>query len=131
MARLKKHYDTQLKDQLMQKLGLKNKFEVLEDRAFYTDSVYFEIVNDLVEIDLKLQNLSTTIRNYFKEKNIRINNLKLSNQKISFSVDEQFKQTILDVFNDENSDLNLCGMYPNTLRCERSDMSYFPTSQSL
>ena len=28
MARLKKHYDTQLKDQLMQKLGLKNKFEV-------------------------------------------------------------------------------------------------------
>jgi len=57
-------------------------------------------------IEQKLQNLSTTIRNYFKEKNIRINNLKLSNQKISFSVDEQFKQTILDVFNDENSDLN-------------------------
>ncbi|MFL2895288.1 MAG: protein translocase subunit SecD [Candidatus Pelagibacter sp.] len=57
-------------------------------------------------IEQKLQNLSTTIRNYFKEKNIRINNLKLLNQKLSFSVDEQFKETILDVFNDENSDLN-------------------------
>ena len=37
---------------------MKNKFEVLEDRAFYTDSVYFEIVNDLVKIDSKIQNLS-------------------------------------------------------------------------
>ena len=64
-----------------------------------------EIDNSPV-IEQKLQNLSTTIRNYFKEKNIRINNLKLSNQKLSFSVDEQFKQTILDVFNDKNSDLN-------------------------
>ncbi len=57
-------------------------------------------------IEQKLQNLSVNIRNYFKEKNIRINNLKLSNQKLSFSVEEQFKQIILDVFNDENSDLN-------------------------
>ena len=32
-------------------IKMKNKFEVLEDRAFYTDSVYFEIVNDLVKID--------------------------------------------------------------------------------
>ena len=39
-------------------IKMKNKFEVLEDRAFYTDSVYFEIVNDLVKIDSKIQNLS-------------------------------------------------------------------------
>ena len=57
-------------------------------------------------IEQKLQNLTITIRNYFKEKNIRINNTKLSNQKILFSVDEQFKQQILDVFTDEESDLN-------------------------
>ena len=57
-------------------------------------------------IEQKLQNLTITIRNYFKEKNIRIKNLKLINQKISFSVDEQFNQIILDVFNDEESDLN-------------------------
>ena len=38
---------------------MKNKFEVLEDRAFYTDSVYFEIVNDLVQIDSKIQILSS------------------------------------------------------------------------
>jgi len=57
-------------------------------------------------IEQKLQNLTITIRNYFKEKNIRINNAKLSDQKISFSVDEKFKQQILDVFTDEESDLN-------------------------
>ena len=57
-------------------------------------------------IEQKLQNLTITIRNYFKEKNIRINNAKLSDQKISFSADEKFKQQILDVFTDEESDLN-------------------------
>ncbi len=64
-----------------------------------------EIDNSPV-IEQKLQNLSITIRNYFKEKNIRINNIKLINQTLSFSVDEQFKKNILDVFQDEESDLN-------------------------
>ena len=54
----------------------------------------------------KIQNLSITIRNYFKDKNIRIKNLKILGQKLSFSVDENFKQTILDTFNDEESELN-------------------------
>ena len=57
-------------------------------------------------IEQKLQNLTITIRNYFKEKNIRINNLKLKDQKLFFSVEDQFKQTILDVFNDVESDFN-------------------------
>ena len=39
-------------------------------------------------IEQKLQNLSITIRNYFKEKNIRIRNIKLSDQKLSFSVND-------------------------------------------
>ena len=66
----------------------------------------------LLEIDnnpvteQKIQNLSITIRNYFKDKNIRIKNLKILGQKLSFSVDENFKQTILDTFNDEESELN-------------------------
>ncbi len=64
-----------------------------------------EIDNSPV-IEQKLQNLTITIRNYFKEKNIRINNVKLEDQKLKFSVKEQFKQKILDVFTDENSDLN-------------------------
>jgi protein-export membrane protein SecD len=64
-----------------------------------------EIDNSPV-IEQKLQNLSITIRNYFKEKNIRIKNTKLLDQKLSFSVDDQFKQTILDVFTDEDSELN-------------------------
>ncbi len=64
-----------------------------------------EIDNNPV-IEQKIQNLSITIRNYFKNKNIRIKNLKILGQKLSFSVDENFKQTILDTFNDEESELN-------------------------
>jgi protein-export membrane protein SecD len=64
-----------------------------------------EIDNSPV-IEQKLQNLTITIRNYFKEKNIRINNIKIVKQEILFAVDDEFKQTILDVFKDEESDLN-------------------------
>tara|TARA_B100001057_G_scaffold129622_1_gene128678 strand:- start:678 stop:2231 length:1554 start_codon:yes stop_codon:yes gene_type:complete len=64
-----------------------------------------EIDNSPV-IDQKLQNLTITIRNYFKEKNIRLNNLKLQNQKLSFSVDEEFKEIILETFKDEDSEIN-------------------------
>ncbi len=42
-----------------------------------------EIDNEPV-IEQKLQNLTTTIRNYFKEKNIKINNIKIDNQNIFF-----------------------------------------------
>ena len=57
-------------------------------------------------IEQKLQNLSITIRNYFKEKNIKISNLKLSNQKLTFFVDDEFKETVLDEFNSEESIIN-------------------------
>ena len=64
-----------------------------------------EIDNNPV-IEQKLQNLTLTLKNHFKEKNIRIKNLKLFNQNLSFSVDDNFKQTVLDEFNDENSNIN-------------------------
>ncbi|MDC3036055.1 protein translocase subunit SecD [Candidatus Pelagibacter sp.] len=64
-----------------------------------------EIDNSPV-IEQKIQNLSITIRNYFKDKNIRIKNLKILGQKLSFSVDENFKQIVLETFNDEESELN-------------------------
>ena len=64
-----------------------------------------EIDNDPV-IEQKLQNLTVTIRNFFKEKNIRITNFKLSNQTLSFTSDENSKQTILDEFASEESELN-------------------------
>ena len=63
-------------------------------------------IDNLPVIEQKLQNLSITIRNYFKEKNIRIKNVKSLDQKITFSADEEFKKTILEVFTDEESDLN-------------------------
>ena len=57
-------------------------------------------------IEQKLQNLTITIRNYFKDKNIRINNFNLKDQRLSFSVDNQFKQSVLEVFTDKESNLN-------------------------
>ena len=57
-------------------------------------------------IEQKIQNFTIIIKNYFKEKNIRINNIKLINQKISFSVDKKFKQTVLNQFTNEDSNIN-------------------------
>ena len=42
-------------------------------------------------IEQKLQNLTTRIRNYFKEKDIKINNIKIENQNIYFNVSEKNK----------------------------------------
>ena len=64
-----------------------------------------EIDNSPV-IEQKLQNLSITIRNYFKEQNIRIKSLKYLDQTISFSVDAQFKDKVLEEFNSEESNIN-------------------------
>tara|TARA_Y100001935_G_scaffold253209_1_gene258838 strand:- start:462 stop:2015 length:1554 start_codon:yes stop_codon:yes gene_type:complete len=64
-----------------------------------------EIDNNPV-IEQKLQNLTVTIRNYFKEKNIRITNFKLVGQTLSFTSDESFKQVILDEFQSEDSEIN-------------------------
>ena len=57
-------------------------------------------------IEQKLQNLTTSIRNYFKDKDIKINNIKIETQNIFFNVTEQNKQTIIDTFTDEDSEIN-------------------------
>ena len=57
-------------------------------------------------IEQKLQNKITFIKNYFKEKNIKVFNINISNQKIMFSVEEQSKQKVIDEFKDEESDIN-------------------------
>ena len=56
-------------------------------------------------IEQKLQNLTTTIRNYFNEQSIRINNIKIEGNNIFFNTDDQSKQIIIDTFTDENSDI--------------------------
>ena len=48
-------------------------------------------------IEQKLQNLTTSIRNYFKEKDIKLNNIKIENQNIYFNVLEKNKQTIIPI----------------------------------
>ena len=57
-------------------------------------------------IEQQLQNTTNLIRTFFKDKNIRIGNLSLLNQKITFVIDDQFKQNVINDFNDENSEIN-------------------------
>ena len=57
-------------------------------------------------IEQKLQNLTTIIRNYFKDQNIKINNIKIEGENIFFNSDDQSKKIIIDTFTDENSDIN-------------------------
>ena len=57
-------------------------------------------------IEQKLQNLTTTIRNFFKDQNIKLNNIKIENENIFFNVDENNKQLVIDIFTDENSEIN-------------------------
>ena len=64
-----------------------------------------EIDNNPV-IDQKLQNLTITLRSYFKEKNIRLNNINLSNQVLSFTVKREDQQKVLEIFKDEESEIN-------------------------
>ena len=64
-----------------------------------------EIDNDPV-IEQKLQNLTTTIRNFFKDKDIRINNIKIDKQNIFFNVSDENKQQVIEIFEDENSEIN-------------------------
>ena len=57
-------------------------------------------------IEQKLQNTSSIIKSYFKDKNIRIANLSIDKQTIIFSVENKFRQIVIDDFRDENSEIN-------------------------
>ncbi len=59
MARLKNHYNTQLKDQLMQKLGLKNKFEVPKITKIVVNIGVGEAAADSKKIDSATSDLAT------------------------------------------------------------------------
>ena len=64
-----------------------------------------EIDNNPV-IEQKLQNLTLTLRNYFKEKNIKLNNIDLSDQVLSFTVKNEDKKKVIEIFEDEKSEIN-------------------------
>ncbi len=57
-------------------------------------------------INQKLQNLTITLRSYFKGKNIKLVNFKLKEDKIFFNVNENDKQKVFEIFNDEKSEIN-------------------------
>ena len=54
----------------------------------------------------KASKYSNTHKSYFKEKNIKIGNLNLDDQKITFNVEKDSRQLVIDEFNDENSKIN-------------------------
>ena len=57
-------------------------------------------------IEQKLQNTTSLLKTYFKENNIRIGNLSLEKQKIRFTVSDEHRQKVIDILNDQNSELN-------------------------
>ena len=57
-------------------------------------------------IEQKLQNLTVTIRNYFKDKNIKVTNFKLIDQNLFFTSDINFRGVILEEFESEDSKIN-------------------------
>ena len=57
-------------------------------------------------IEQKLQNLTTIIKSHLKDRDIRIRNLSLNDDKIIFSVEESLKQKVIDIFTDEDSEIN-------------------------
>ena len=57
-------------------------------------------------IEQKLQNTTTLLRTYFKDKKIRIGNLSLDNQIIKFTVADEDKQKVIEILNDQNSEIN-------------------------
>ncbi|MBD1140118.1 protein translocase subunit SecD [Pelagibacterales bacterium SAG-MED38] len=57
-------------------------------------------------IEQKLQNLTVTIRNYFKDKNIKVTNFKLIDQNLFFTSDENFRNIILEEFQSEDGIIN-------------------------
>ncbi len=57
-------------------------------------------------IEQKLQNLTLTLRSFFKEKNIKLSNINLTNQVLSFKVKDEDKEIVLKIFGDEQSEIN-------------------------
>ena len=66
----------------------------------------------LLEIDnkpvvqQKLQNLTTTIRSYFKDNNINIFDISIEEESIYFKVDNLDKEKVIATFKDEESEIN-------------------------
>ena len=111
-------YDSSNSDITMTLIKMKNKFEVLEDRAFYSDSVYFEIINDLVKVDSKIEKLSDEYkdvnqsnkneifkitdqeysRRYYQALNSFINNGVIENSLIEFKnlINDNSSNTLAD-----------------------------------
>tara|TARA_B110001452_G_scaffold112808_1_gene93603 strand:+ start:19 stop:1572 length:1554 start_codon:yes stop_codon:yes gene_type:complete len=64
-----------------------------------------EIDNEPVEIK-KLQNATTSIRNFLKDKNINFTDLKLFEKSISFNIESKNVSSVEEFFLDKNSEIN-------------------------
>ena len=64
-----------------------------------------EIDNEPVEIQ-KLQNTTTTIRNYLKDKKINFTDLRIKNKAIFFNISKKDHQKIKSFFLDKESEIN-------------------------
>ena len=115
MAQLKNKYEILLdsngtksieQDYLNTLNRVQKKIQILEDRTFFTDSLYFEIINDMVRIENKISSLILS----FKE----MNNLSDEEQSVIIPTitDEQYKikyKESLTQYMHEEWDLSLNG----------------------
>ena len=67
-------------------------------------------IDNIPVIEQKLQNEISLIKKYFKEKNIRIYDFEILDQKIRFSVEDKYKKNIIEEF--ENKENNINPYYP-------------------
>ena len=73
------------KDYLNTLNRVQKKIQILEDRTFFTDSLYFEILNDMVRIENKISSLILS----FKEMNNLDQSLIFLDQGLSISDDSK------------------------------------------
>ena len=76
-------------------IRIQSKLNIIEDKIFYSDSLYFNLLNDLVLIEAQIEDLNQNIDN--------ITSLNASIQNIDKETDIEVKSSINNIFNYKES----------------------------
>ena len=76
-------------------IRIQSKLNIIEDKIFYSDSLYFNLLNDLVLIEAQIEDLNQNIDN--------ITSLNASIQKIDKEIDIEVKASTNNIFNYKES----------------------------
>ena len=87
--------DTSDKDIINSLIRIQTKLNIIEEKIFYSDSIYFNLLNDLVLIEEQIQNLDKNLESIVELKNI-------INEKESGNTNEE---SIIELSFDDNYEL--------------------------